>query len=71
MVRPTALKPAEVTVNIQRDGRRIRLVDATMIQKGNVVARASALFLRPGEQPSDRVWSSTVGMPPVPAKRRG
>jgi hypothetical protein len=69
MVRPAALEPAEVITTIQRDGRRIRLVDATMIQAGNVVARASALFLRRGEQPAaDPVSSLTVKMPPVPAE---
>jgi Acyl-CoA thioesterase N-terminal domain/Acyl-CoA thioesterase C-terminal domain len=68
LVRPTALEPTEVTTSIHREGRRIRLVDATMVQGGNVVARASALFLRRGEQPPDRVWSSTIRMPPVPAE---
>src|SRR5215213_11840149 len=68
MVRPTMLEPAEITIDIQRDGRRIRLVDATMTQGSNVVARASALFLRRGEQPPDPVWSSPVPMPPVPAE---
>jgi len=69
MVRPAALEPTEVTTSIQRDGRRIRLVDATMLQGGHVVARASALFLRRGEEhPDDQVWSSTVAMPPVPAE---
>ncbi len=68
MVRPAALAPTDVTTSIQRDGRRIRLVDAMMVQGGNVVARASALFLRRGEQPPGRVWSSTVAMPPLPTE---
>src|SRR3546814_14358316 len=37
-----------------------------MTQDGTVVARASTLFLRRGEQPTDEIWTSPVTMPPVP-----
>ena len=33
---------------------------------GTVVARASALFLRRGEQPPDEIWTTPVTMPPLP-----
>ena len=66
MVRAPVLERAEIAIAVQRDGRRIRLVDASMTQQGNVVARASALFLRRGEQPLDPVWPSPIPMPPVP-----
>ena len=66
--RPTALEPVRVETIVQRDGRRIRLVDAALIQGANVVARASALFLRRGQQPPDEVWSSSAIMPPLPTE---
>jgi hypothetical protein len=68
LLRPVALKPVEVEASIQRQGRRIRLVDAVLTQNGTVVARASALFLRRGEQPAGQVWSAPVTMPPVPTE---
>ncbi len=45
----------------------MRLADAVVTQSDTVVARASALFLRRGDQPTDEVWTSPVTMPPLPA----
>nr|WP_319453819.1 MULTISPECIES: thioesterase family protein [unclassified Mycobacterium] len=64
--RPTALEPIEVRTRVLRDGRRLRLVEATLNQRGTEVARASALFLRRCEQPAGEVWSQEVSMPPIP-----
>jgi Thioesterase-like superfamily len=66
LLRPTAIEPLEVRTTVQRDGRRIRLVDAEIVQNDAVVARASAVFLRRGEQPTGDVWSAAVTMPPLP-----
>jgi hypothetical protein len=68
LFRPAALEPLRVETSIERDGRRLRLVDAVMTQDGKVVARASALFLRRGEQPEDPVWTSPIEMPPLPTQ---
>lgn len=38
-----------------------------MLQDGQVVARATGLFLRRGEHPAGTVWSPDVQMPPFPA----
>ena len=46
LIRPSALKPVEVVANIVHGGRRIRLVDATLIQEGSIAARASLDFSR-------------------------
>jgi Thioesterase-like superfamily len=68
LFRPAALAdPVRVETTVVREGRRLKLVDATMTQAGTVVARANALFLRPGEQPAGERWSTAVTMPPVPA----
>ena len=64
--RPTALEPIEVRSRVQHDRRRLRLVEAVLIQRGVVVARGSALFLRRGPQPDGHVWSQPVQMPPLP-----
>jgi hypothetical protein len=64
--KPTALEPLELQSRVLREGRRLRLVEAVLIQHGSTVARASALFLRRTEQPSGVVWSESVSMPPLP-----
>ncbi len=70
LLRPVALAdPVRIDTNVERDGRRIRLVDATMRQNNIVVARAGALFLRRGEQPPDAAWTMPIEMPPPPDQR--
>lgn len=64
--RPTALAPIEVQTRVLRDGKRLKLVEATLAQSGVEVARASALFLRRREQPPGEVWTEPIAMPPVP-----
>lgn len=64
--RPTALAPLEVHTQVRQDRRRLRLVEAAIIQDGALVAQASALFLRRGAQPEGHVWSPAVQMPPIP-----
>jgi hypothetical protein len=65
--RPTALAPTELHTQLLRDGKRLRLVEATLVQDGHAVARATALFLRRCDQPAGDVWTEPVSMPPVPA----
>ncbi|HYZ69018.1 MAG TPA: acyl-CoA thioesterase domain-containing protein, partial [Mycobacterium sp.] len=67
LFRPAALTPVRVDTTVTRQGRRLRLVDAVMTQEETVVARASGLFLRRGEQPGDEIWTLPVTMPPLPA----
>ena len=71
LLRPVPLDPVQVTTAVQREGRRIRLVDGALLQAGRVVARASALFLRRSEQPEGDVWSSVALMPPAPTSVDG
>ena len=67
LLRPVPIAPVSIETSIQREGRRIKLVDAAMLQNGRVVARASALFLRRSAEPEGQVWSAPVAMPPMPA----
>ncbi|MCZ0731195.1 acyl-CoA thioesterase domain-containing protein [Mycolicibacterium iranicum] len=67
LLRPAALAdPVRLDTAVVREGRRLKLVDATMTQAGTVVARANALFLRRGEQPPGPRWTTEVTMPPAP-----
>jgi acyl-CoA thioesterase len=69
LLRPVKLaEPVGVETTVEREGRRIRLVDAAMRQDGTVVARASALYLRRAEQPPDAAWTLPIEMPPPPTE---
>ncbi len=56
LFRPAGFAPAVVTTDVVRDGRRIRVVDASVVVGGHVGGRASAVLLRRGEVPPGRVW---------------
>ncbi|MDT5352343.1 MAG: hypothetical protein QOJ56_875 [Mycobacterium sp.] len=71
LLRPVLIEPVSIGTAIQREGRRIKLVDGAMLQNGRVVARASALFLRRSEEPDGEVWSAPVMMPPAPVNSDG
>ncbi|WAJ47778.1 thioesterase family protein [Mycobacterium sp. Aquia_216] len=68
---PAAMEPFEVHVQVQHERRRLRLLEALLIQRGEPVARASALFLRRGSQPAGKVWSQPVQMPRLPTEHDG
>jgi hypothetical protein len=65
--RPTALEPVEVQTRVVRNGKRLRLVESALLQDDKVVAQATGLFLRRGEQPTGDIWSTDVEMPSIPA----
>lgn len=48
--------PVTVETRIVREGRRIRVVDATFLSGGRDMARASCQFLRIGENAAGEVW---------------
>ncbi len=68
ILRRVAAEPVEVQSNVLRTGRRNQSIDATMTQGGEVVARASSLFLRRSSQPEVLPWTSAIAMPPVPVE---
>ena len=69
LLRPATLAPLRGRASIVRQGRRLALVDAELLQADTVVARATALFLRRGEQPPGEVWTTPLSMPPIPPAR--
>ena len=66
LLRPAAMAPLTGRTSVVRQGRRLTLLEAEVLQADTVVARASALFLRRGEQPPGEVWTSPVEMPAMP-----
>ena len=60
-----SMSPCSTRAEILREGPRILVVDAELIQDEECVARARALFLKPGETPSGVVWSDEeIPQPP-------
>ncbi|MEV6341430.1 thioesterase family protein [Nocardia vinacea] len=57
LFRPTLRKPVTVVTELVRDGRRIRVADAALMQDGEAVARASAVFLKRSAQPPGELWT--------------
>lgn len=66
LLRPTFMEPVEIRTTVRREGKRIKVVDAEILQRDEVVSRASAVLLRRSEHPDGRVWSDPVTMPPLP-----
>lgn len=64
--RPTALEPVTVQTRVLRDGKRLRLVEAALFQGDTIVAQATGLFLRRGEQPTGHIWAPEIQMPAIP-----
>ena len=66
LLRPTAMAPVRVQTSVRREGKRIKVVDAEVLQNDTVVCRASSVFLRQGDHPDGEVWASPIVMPPLP-----
>ncbi|MGV9674077.1 acyl-CoA thioesterase domain-containing protein [Nocardia sp. NPDC003482] len=64
LFRAARMRPSTTTATVRREGPRLCLVDTTLLQEGEPVARASALYLRPSETPGGAVWSG--GTSPTP-----
>jgi hypothetical protein len=69
MFRNPPMEPAEVVTTLVRGGGRVRAMDAVVRMGGTDVSRASALFLRAGEDPVDHpvavspVWDAAPAEP--------
>lgn len=66
ILRRVATAPVRVTASVARAGARMHAVDAVMTQHGELVARASALYLRRSEQPDGEFWTTQTSLPPIP-----
>lgn len=66
LFKPARTAPLTTRTTLVRDGNRIRVADAELLQDGEVVARAGAVFLRPSEQPPGEVWTRDYRPSPPP-----
>lgn len=66
LFRPSRMLHTEVRTEVIRTGRRLTLIDVSLVQDGNTTARASALCLAPSENPGGEVWSPTDRPAPPP-----
>jgi hypothetical protein len=66
LFRPAAMELCRTTTRVVREGRRLCLVDATVEQNGQAVARASALFLKLGDPTTGDVWEPGDSPSPPP-----
>ncbi|MCW2754042.1 MAG: hypothetical protein JWQ32_1453 [Marmoricola sp.] len=68
LFRAPSMGPCSMASTVIREGSRLMLVDATLAQEGEVVARASALFLKATENPTGTVWGPTDAPQPPPVE---
>lgn len=66
MFRPAHMRELTVTTQRVRDGRRIRLADATVLEDGVPAARASVVFLQPSQEPPGVIWKREQQPVPPP-----
>jgi hypothetical protein len=68
LFKPARMVPCTLTTEIEREGRRICLVDVILSQDGERVARGTATFLKPSESTDGEVWAPTGHPEPPPAE---
>ena len=66
LFRSPPMAPVSVRSELVRDGKRIKVADATLECGGDVVARASVVLLKTGEQPESDAWSAPSWDMPSP-----
>ncbi|GGR71562.1 acyl-coenzyme A thioesterase PaaI-like protein [Nocardioides luteus] len=71
LFRPPKMVPTRIRTSVVRNGPRIALLDAEMVQSSadgeeRVVARATCTYLRAGENPAGEVWSASERATPPP-----
>ncbi|MGN6474100.1 MAG: acyl-CoA thioesterase domain-containing protein [Mycobacteriales bacterium] len=67
MVRMVLLEELHVESSLLREGRRLRMVDVTITQRGRNVAHGRGVFARRADDPPGEVWAPPVVMPTPPA----
>lgn len=66
LFKPARMVPCTLTTEIEREGRRICLVDVILSQDGERVARGTATFLKPSATTAGAVWAPTERPVPPP-----
>lgn len=66
LFRPARMVPCTLTAEVEREGRRICLVDVILVQDGERVARGTATFLKPSADTEGAVWHPSERPVPPP-----
>lgn len=66
LFRAPSMNPCTLTSTVVREGSRLMLVDATLVQDGEIKARASGLFLSESVNPDGAVWVPEQAPQPPP-----
>ncbi|MEO6605190.1 MAG: thioesterase family protein [Aeromicrobium sp.] len=66
LFQPAKMAPCTVVTEVVREGRRLCLIDASLMQDDVRVARASCIFLKATESPDGVVWSPAEHPVPPP-----
>jgi hypothetical protein len=67
LFRPTRMEPCRTRSTVVQRGRRVGLIDSSLIQEDEVVARAQTVFILPARDAPSPVWSGTASIPaPAP-----
>jgi hypothetical protein len=66
MVRMAVQGEMRAETTVLREGRRLRMVDVTILQGDRNVAHGRAIFVRRSQTPNGTVWTPTVVMAPPP-----
>lgn len=59
LFQPATMTPGTVETSVLREGNRIVMVEATLVQEDRRPARASAIFLAPTDTPDNDIWAPT------------
>ncbi|WP_433204110.1 acyl-CoA thioesterase domain-containing protein [Nocardia sp. CA-107356] len=63
LFRPVLDEPIRLHSEVVRDGRRVRVIDASIVQHDQVRARATVMYLAVTEQPPGQVWRAERQLP--------
>lgn len=64
LFRPVRMTDLSTEVTVVRNGRRLCLLDALLLQNGEVMARASASFVAPSDSSGSSAWPGTPDLIP-------
>ena len=68
LFRPVLDEPIVLRSAVVRDGKRVRVVDASIVQHDQVRARATVMYLAAAQPPPGRVWQAAQKLP-VPVQK--
>ncbi|WP_025778228.1 acyl-CoA thioesterase domain-containing protein [Brevibacterium sp. VCM10] len=63
LFRATRDEQLEARTELVREGSRILVVDAVVVQRGRMCARAHFFFFRPGAEPENTIWAPGIELP--------